>query len=131
MNRKSGIIPRINIPKDEHIIFNKWIKNARGSMYSILILDISGYMKNDYKSLFDMANEIIINQMTNEGNEGVIVLFKKETNVVINEEYGLLNLEKDINYVELPNGANFYNVFKDTKNSFIIKSILIKKGFYS
>ena len=118
MNRNSGIetiIPRIIIPKDDHVIFDKWIKNVKARMYSILILDISGSMKKYYQSLCDMANQILEKQMKNEENEGVVILFRKEAKAVITGKFRLLNLEKDIYCAGLPDGTNFFNAFSKAK----------------
>ena len=117
-------------PIDKNIVFNKWIKVQSGSMYSILILDVSGSMQRYYTPLFDMANSIIENQMKNEENEGVIVLFADRAKAIINGKYRLLNHENDISSASVGSGTNFYLAFKEAekyiydKNTFKNKRIL-------
>jgi len=117
MNLASGIvktIPPIKIPKiKNNLPFDKWIKN--GSMYSILILDVSGSMKKYYKPLCEMANEIIKNLNKNNENEGVIILFGKEAKTVMNGKLELLDFDKYKDLPNITNGTNFLNAFKEAK----------------
>ena len=116
MNIAEGIekaIPPIPIPENKNIIFDKWIK---GSMFSILILDVSGSMSHYYKRLFDITNEIIQKQMENEENEGVVILFGDYAKAVINGKYRLLEYDKDI--IDLPaigRATNFFKAFTEAE----------------
>ena len=114
INLKSGIkteIPKIPIPKENDIEFNKWINN----MFSILILDFSGSMKDYYKDLFKMANKIITNQMKNKENEGVVIIFRSEAKAIIEGKLRLIDPEKDVNPTKIPDGTNFFNAFNEAK----------------
>ena len=125
--RKNGI-KGIKRPLYNTKIFDKWIK-INPSMFSILILDVSGSMKKYYDSLFDMANKIIKKQMINKENKGVIILFGDKARAIVVGNYRLLKIE-DIDNARVGSQTNFYNAFKEAekfiknKNEFIHKRIL-------
>ena len=50
-------------------------KISNESMFSIMILDVSGSMQGHYYDLIDMANQIINNQMKNPKNQGIVILY--------------------------------------------------------
>ena len=119
------VIPHIPIPEDKNVVFDKWIKK---NMFSILILDVSGSMKNYYKRLFDITNEIIKNQKKNEENEGVVILFGKYAKAIIKGKYRLLDYDKDI--IELPGIAsdtNFFEAFTEAEKYIYNKNTFMKK----
>ena len=127
VNLRDGIvktIPRIKKPMRAQGIFNKWIKYNNKNMYSILILDISGSMAYYYTQLFEMANEIITNQMKNKDNRGTVILFGNKAKAVIEENYRLLSLN-DIKIANVGTNTDFYNAFKEAE-----KYIYNKNGFY-
>ena len=65
MNKKGNKIKAIK-RKDLNIEFNELIHNISSqTMFSIIILDVSGSMAGDYSELIDMTNKIIKNQMLN------------------------------------------------------------------
>ena len=89
--------------------FNKWIQNISGkTMFSIMILDVSGSMRGDYKDLIDMANEIIEKQMENPKNEGRIIFFASYVKSIIGkgDRYRLLKME-DITKANVGGGTMF------------------------
>ena len=97
-------------------------------MFSILILDVSGSMRNYYKRLFDITNEIIKKQMENEENEGVVILFGDYAKTVINGKYRLLEYDKDI--INLPGifgGTNFFKAFTEAEKYICNKKKFLKK----
>ena len=126
---KTNDIQRIPIPPIKNIKFDKWIKAGSESMFSILILDVSGSMEKYYAELLNMANEIIKNQMKNDENEGVIILFATYAKTIIDGKYRLLYLN-DINKANVGTGTNFNFAFQEAKKyiynkqKFNIKRIL-------
>ena len=133
INTANGIekvIPSIPIPQNNNIAFDKWIKiKGVGKMFSILILDVSGSMKKFYSSLFNLANRIIENQMKNDENEGVIILFGSYAKAIVNGKYRLLDLI-DIENAKVGGGTDFYRAFQEAekyiynRNNFQKKRIL-------
>ena len=124
------VIPSIPIPQNNNIAFDKWIKiKGVGKMFSILILDVSGSMRKFYSSLFGLANQIIKNQMKNDENEGIIILFGTYAKAIVNGKYRLLDLI-DINKANVGGGTNFYIAFQEAekyiynRNNFPKKRIL-------
>ena len=128
-------------------IFKEWINNLV-SVYSILILDVSGSMEdsNLYEPLIELANDIIKNQKDSEENEGAIIFFASSAKVVKEGKYKDLYNEaksedpnnegkvlkiKDIYDSKVGGGTNFLNGFelaeekiKNLKKEFIMKRIL-------
>ena len=133
LNLSKGIVksvPRISRPNRQINNFNKWIKFIKGNMFSILILDVSYSMKSYYKSLFAMANKIIIEQMKNKENKGIIILFGENAKTVIQENYRLLEVNDIIQANINRKDTNFYIAFKEAekyifhRNNFSNKRIL-------
>ena len=138
-NLGKGIVKAIQgipIPPNKNVKFDKWIKNESGSMFSILILDVSGSMSGYYKNLFDMANDIITKQMKNKENEGVVILFASYAKAIINGQYRLLDLS-DKDKAGVGSGTNFYKAFTEAekyiknKDNFVKKRILFLTDGYS
>ena len=97
-------------------------------MFSILILDVSGSMRNYYKRLFDITNKVIKKQMKNEENKGVVILFGSYAKAVINGTYRLLEYDKDI--IELHNiasGTNFFKAFTEAEKYIYNRKNFMKK----
>ena len=118
-NLREGIVkvvPRIKIPNKKNIpIFNKLIKYFDGSMFSILIIDVSGSMQKFYNSLINMANEIINKQqIMNKENEGIVIFFGTHAKTIINGKYRLLNVQ-EIETANVGIYTDFYNAFKEAK----------------
>jgi len=113
-------IPAIDIPDDVNEKFTKWIKpKGLSSIYSIMILDVSGSMKGFYSSLIDMTNSIILNQMNNNNNNnnGTVIFFGTSAKAVIINNYRCLSVN-DISNAHVGGDTNFYNAFKEA-TSFI------------
>ena len=68
-NYENKYVPKIQ-PIYNDSIFDEWI-----SIYSILLLDISGSIENKYAELLDMTKKIIENQMKNLKNKVKIIFF--------------------------------------------------------
>ena len=88
----NGIVKQVKgipIPQNKNNNFYRWIKT---NMFSILILDVSGSMNYYYEDLINMANKIIQNQMKNDKNEGVVILFGTSAKAIINGKYRILEL---------------------------------------
>ena len=129
INIENGIekeIPSIPKPINKNIVFDKWIKVENGNMYSILILDVSGSMKYLYESLFNIANQIIQNQMKNIENEGVVILFGSYAKAIVNGRYRLLDLS-DIEKADVGGGINFTTAFEVAEKYIKNKSKFQKK----
>ena len=127
----NGIVKQVKgvpIPQNKNNNFDRWIKNV-ANMFSILILDVSGSMYYYYEDLINMANKIIQNQMKNDKNEGVVILFGTSAKAIINGKYRILELN-DISKAKVGGGTNFYLAFKEAekfiynKNEFTHKRIL-------
>ena len=132
LNLREGIeraIPGIQKPVENNVSFDKWIKLGNGNMHSILILDVSGSMRRNYKSLINLANNIIKKQQVNQENEGVVILFGNYAKAMINGKYRLLNIE-DIGLAQVGGGTDFTIAFQEAKkyiynkNNFTNKRIL-------
>ena len=110
-NKKGNKIQKIepSLPKTE---FNDWIQSK--TMFSILILDVSGSMAGVYGELIKMTNEIIEKQMNNKINEGVVIFFANEAKTIIDKEYKKLSLE-NISEAKVGGGTSFIKGFEEAK----------------
>ena len=120
-DRNKFLIPHINRREiSEKIKFDQW-NNDKILTYTILILDISGSMKNYYFDLIDMTNQIINIQKEKKEpneNEGVIIFFDDEAKVIV-EKKKFKNIE-DLKLTDIYNsisqgGTNFKNAFEKAK----------------
>ena len=133
INTAAGIekvIPAIPKPQNNNIVFDKWIKiKGIGNMFSILILDVSGSMTKFYSRLINLVNKVITNQMKNNENEGVIILFGNNAKAIVNGKYRLLNVG-DIGNAKVGGGTNFNVAFNEAvkyinnRNKFQNKRVL-------
>ncbi|KAG4105393.1 hypothetical protein H8356DRAFT_1027608 [Neocallimastix lanati (nom. inval.)] len=104
-------IPSISLPYYYGENFSKWIKsNFSSTIYSILVLDVSGSMRHYYESLINMTNIIINNQKKNLNNKGTIILFGNRAKVVVNGNYRTLTIN-DIYDANVGGGTSFYKAF--------------------
>ena len=87
-------------------------KISNESMFSIMILDVSGSMEDHYKDLIDMANQIINNQMKNPKNQGIVIFFGTNAKTIINKYYRTL-CESDISNARVGCGTNFIRGFNE------------------
>ena len=126
---KERFIPKIEKSKSNEK-FQDWISAV--STYTILILDVSGSMEPEYKSLVEMTNEIILNQKNKEENEGIIIFFATNAETIRKGKYSQIKL---LEYNELKNnklggGTCFLNGFNEAKkylyseNEFILKRVI-------
>ena len=83
-------------------------------MFSILILDVSGSMTDDYGQLIEMTNEIIEKQMNNKINEGVVIFFANYAKTIINKKYRKLTFE-EISKANVGGGTSFIEGFEEAK----------------
>ena len=83
-------------------------------MFSIMILDVSGSMKEHYKDLIDMANQIIDNQQKNPKNEGIVIFFGNRAKTIINKNYRAL-LINDIYLARVGTGTSFQAGFQEAE----------------
>jgi len=103
-------IHAIPIPEYHNEIFTKWIRKNVSSLYSIILLDVSGSMNTYYNSLINMANTIINNQMKNSRNKGTIIFFGNLAKTIVNGSYRTLKVN-DIYDSNVGGGTNFYKAF--------------------
>ena len=104
------------------------------SIYSILILDVSGSMTNYYNALIELTNDIIKSQKDSEENEGVIIFFAESAKTILNAKYKdiynnnqLLTID-NINNSEIYTGeTNFIPAFKEAKKYINIEKEFIMK----
>ena len=87
-------------------------KFSNESMFSIMILDVSGSMEGYYNDLIDMANQIITNQMKNSKNQGIIIFFANNSKTIINKYYRPLYIN-DIDNANVGKGTNFKKGFDE------------------
>ena len=109
------IIPPISQFKvDEK--FTEWINNLI-SVYSILILDVSGSMETNklYEPLIKLTNDIIESQKSNEENKIVIIMFGIKAKKIEEDKYmGMNRLKvKDINELDVGKNTNFKSAFEE------------------
>ena len=109
------IIPPISQFKvDEK--FTEWINNLI-SVYSILILDVSGSMETNklYEPLIKLTNDIIESQKSNEENKIVIIMFGIKAKKIEEDKYmGMNRLKvKDINELDVGKKTNFKSAFEE------------------
>ena len=125
-NNKKMKIPRLYSSSIRAIRkFNDWI-NKNISMYSILILDVSGSMEKFYDSLIQMTNKIIKNQQKNNENEGVVIFFANDAKVIISRKYRLLS-KNDIKTSKVGGGTDFLRAFKEAEKYIYNKNCFTKK----
>jgi len=111
-------IPAINIPYYTGEKFTKWIVSSP-TLYSIIVLDVSGSMESYYQSLINMTNGIINNQMKNPSNKGTIIFFGNEARAMVYGNYKTLTTN-DIRIANVGGGTDFYRAFSEaTKNQYI------------
>ena len=113
-NRKKTIpiIPKPNYNVEK---FNGWIKGySNKTMYSIIILDVSGSMNSYYQELIDMTNKIIEGQMKNSNNQGTVIFFGNSAKAVIQNKYHFLKYD-DIKNASVGGGTNFFNAFDEAR----------------
>ena len=84
------------------------------SMFSILILDVSGSMENNYQNLINMANQIIDKQKKNLKNEGIVIFFASKAKTVINKKYRTL-FTADIKTAKVGLNTNFKQGFVEAE----------------
>ena len=128
------IIPPISEFKVDEI-FTEWIINLI-SVYSILILDVSGSMESShlYEPLIKLTNDIIESQKSNEENKIVIIMFGNSAEKIDEKKYKDMNKLKvdDINELDVGKGTNFKSAFEKaqefinlgTEKEFIMKRVL-------
>jgi len=102
-------IPAINIPNYIGEKFTKWIASS-STLYSIMVLDVSGSMRDYYQSLINMTNGIINNQMKNSSNKGTIIFFGSKARAMVNGNYRILTTN-DIRIANVGGGTNFDRAF--------------------
>ena len=102
----------VNFTIDYFNIYKINTHNSYKTMFSILILDVSGSMKDYYRSLIDMANNIIDNQKKNPENQGIVIFFGTYAKTVINKHYQNL-YEEDIDNAGVGKGTNFKGGFDE------------------
>eukprot|EP00833_Pecoramyces_ruminatium_P013647 jgi/Orpsp1_1/1187679/evm.model.d7180000059405.1 len=106
-------IPAITIPNYTGEKFTKWIREKSYTLYSIMVLDVSGSMRKYYSSLINMANTIINNQKKNSHNRGTIIFFGSSAKAIVNGDYRTLTT-CDISITDVGSGTNFYNAFRES-----------------
>ena len=115
---KKKTIPIIPKPNYNVEKFNGWIKGySNKTMYSIIILDVSGSMNSYYQELIDMTNKIIEGQMKNSNNQGTVIFFGNSAKAVIQNKYHFLKID-DIRNASVGGGTNFLSAF-DKASEFI------------
>ena len=127
-------VPAINRSISNQI-FDDWYKIK--SVYSILILDVSGSMKTRYESLVKMVNSILERQKDKEENEIVIIIFGEDAKK-LNEENNFKKLYEsnkweiktsDFNQIETGD-TKYYAAFEEAykyrnpNKEFILRRIL-------
>ncbi|OUM69791.1 hypothetical protein PIROE2DRAFT_57210 [Piromyces sp. E2] len=106
-------IPAIFLPNYNGEQFTKWKKmSGYSTLYSIMVLDVSGSMEGYYQSLINMANTIINNQLKNPNNKGTVILFGNTAKAVVNGNYRTLTTN-DIKIANVGGGTDFYNAFHE------------------
>ena len=99
-------------PSLSKIEFNDWIQSK--TMFSILILDVSGSMNKEYGQLIEMTNEIIEKQKNNKINEGVVIFFANRAKTIIDKKYRKLKFE-EISEAKVGGGTSFIEGFEEAK----------------
>ena len=114
--------------------FTDWYKIK--SIYSILILDVSGSMKSYYNTLIDQVNSILERQKDREEDEIIIIFFGEDAKLINKLNYKILNENEewrlktdDINKINTGN-TKYCNAFmeamkfKEPSKEFILKRLL-------
>ena len=111
MQEKGNKISAINKPLYSKSEFDGWIRLSK-TMFSIMILDVSGSMFGQYQNLIKMTNEIIDNQKKNPKNEGLVIFFGNYAKTIIDKEYKTL-YESDIHEAKVGGGTSFLAGFSE------------------
>jgi len=127
-------IPKIIGKQRSEVKFEKWIKNSI-SVYTILILDVSGSMKEYFNDLIEMSNIIIKNQKDKAQNEGVIILFSSEAKIIKHKgKYTILLSNDSITHSGISGGGTDYlkalKLATDEENLNLNKEFILRRMIF-